>query len=458
MPESSIPSAVDVVTQLVTGPSLREVASKTLQPALKTLYPTLHIDPQQAMVVTPTWVIEGEQVVPGREQIESLTDVLVRLALSGTTVTYLDGEHFLTLQPGRSAIQLPVKIDAIGRLLNEFAPLMFVAFKEQHIAYWGTFIAPERARWQQMSDALRNLWNVDARPGWDADQQAMAHAVFKVPDRHQRLADDKYKTRACLIDLDQGDGDSNEHLTLLDSAVLIGSVDERTIILTYSVIHGFQTFDSLDELGDALPRKFWQRASSTPFKWRLLEPEGNFFDHQACTLIALEGDALGEINFFESSTPDQLYPHTGKPRQPPPNLKPHIDRMRPILPVWLDDAAPADQAAYSRYLLDLTVLQHSNKGKSFQEQVASLQTFTRDALSRQMLKDHPTATDLKIDKIELSIASLEVWGTFVLPGNIQIKSLSLIELALQNLAGLPLGNKTVRYKDDSALPDWMTVT
>ncbi|WLH35630.1 hypothetical protein PSH79_27640 [Pseudomonas sp. FP2196] len=460
MPESSMPSPVDVVTQLVTGPSLREVASKTLQPALKTLYPTLHIDPQQAMVVTPTWVIKGEQVAPGREQIESLTDVLVRLALSGTTVTYLDGEHFLTLHPGRSAIQLPVKIDAVGRLLNEFAPLMFVAFKEQHIAYWGTFIAPDRARWQQMSDALRNLWNVDARPGWDADQQAMAHAVFNAPDKQQRLPDDKYKTRACLIDLDQGEADAEEgkHLTLLDCAVLIGTVGQRTMILTYSVIHGFQTFDSLDELGEALPRKFWQKKSGSRLKWRLVEPQGNFFDHQACTLIALEGDALGEINFFEGSTFDQLYPHTGKPRQPPPNLKPHIDRMRAMLPSWLDEAAPADQAAYSRYLLDLTVLQHSNKGKSFQEQIASLQTFTRDALSRQMLKDHPTATGLKIDNIEISIASLEVWGTFVLPGNIQIKSLSLIELALQNLAGLPLGNKTVRYKDDSALPDWMTVT
>lgn len=460
MPEFSTPSTVDVVTQLVTGPSMREVASKTLRPALKTLYPTLHIDPQQAMVVTPSWVIDDGLVFSGREQIESLTEVLIRLALSGTTVTYLDGEHFLTLQPGRSAVQLPVKIDAVGRLLNELAPLLFVAFKEQHINYWGEFTAPEQPRWQQMSSALRNLWQVDARSGWDADQRAMAHAVFKVPDKHQRLADDKYQTRACLIDLDRGEDtpSSANHLTLLDAAVLIGTVGQRTMILTYSVIQGFHTFDSLEALGEALPRQFWQRASGSEVKWRLVEPQGNFFDHQACALIALEGDALGEINFFEGSTFDQLYPHTGAPRQPPPNLKPHIDRLRPMLPAWLDNAASADQAAFSRYLLDLTVLQHSNKGKSFQAQVASLQTFTREALSRQILKDHPTAGNVQIDKIQFSIASLEVWGTFVLPGNIQIKNLSLIELALQNLTGLPLGNKTVRYTDDSALPDWMTVT
>lgn len=99
MPEISLPSAVDVLTQLVTGPSLREVATTTLRQALKTLYPNLEIDPQRAMVATPTWVITDEHATPGADQFESLTDALVRLGLSGATVTYLDDEHFLTLQP-----------------------------------------------------------------------------------------------------------------------------------------------------------------------------------------------------------------------------------------------------------------------------------------------------------------------------------------------------------------------
>lgn len=207
MPEIPSPSAVDVVTQLVTGPSLREVASKTLRPALRTLYPDLDLDPQLAMVVRPTWVIEDDRVVPGRHLIESLTDTLVRLGLSGTTVAYLDGEHYLTLQPDLpSAIQLPVKISAIGKLLNELAPLLFIAYKEHQVNYWDDFTYPGQPRWQQMSQALRNLWKVDANPGWDADQRAMAEALYKYPDKHQRLPTDKYKTRACLIDLDRGGG------------------------------------------------------------------------------------------------------------------------------------------------------------------------------------------------------------------------------------------------------------
>lgn len=44
-----------LLTQLVAGPSIREVATRALQPALSTLYPQLAIDPRLAMVVTPTW-------------------------------------------------------------------------------------------------------------------------------------------------------------------------------------------------------------------------------------------------------------------------------------------------------------------------------------------------------------------------------------------------------------------
>ncbi|BBP73790.1 hypothetical protein PHLH6_57940 [Pseudomonas sp. Seg1] len=461
MPEISLPSAVDVLTQLVTGPSLREVATQALRPELKTLYPNLNIDPQLAMVVTPTWIVKDDRVVSGGDQVESLTDVLVRLGLSGTTVTYLDDEHFLTLHPGsESAFQLPVEVDALASLLNELAPLLFVAYREQQVDYWNRHTSPAHPRWYQLSDALRNLWNVDASLGWDADQQAMAHAVFRHPDKHQRLSGDKYKTRACLIDLDQGDGEKRTHVHVLDTAVLVGTHEKRTLIVTHSLVNGFRRFDSMEALGDALPRRYRENTAAGDLHWRLFEPDGNFFDHQACTLIALEADALGEINFFAGSTLNNLFPHNGTAgdhSEPAPRLKPHVDRLQPMLPSWLDNANAADQTSFSRHLLDLTVVQHQNAGKSFQSEVASLDTFTREALTRQIRKDHPKAGEVKIDEIEISITSLDVWGTFVVPFNSENQTFSLSELTLQNLEGMPLGNKTVRYRDGSALPDWLTV-
>ncbi|VVQ10062.1 hypothetical protein PS918_05168 [Pseudomonas fluorescens] len=460
MPENSTLSAVDVLTQLVTGPSLTDVASKALRTALKKLYPDLEIDPQLAMVVTPHWLIEGNDVIPGRHRIESLTDILMRLGLSGTTVTFIDGEHFLTLQPAvEPATQLPVKIDAIGLLINELARLLFVAYQEQQVDYWSEPTRPGEPRWYQLSDSLRGLWNVSATLGWDADQQAMAKAVYATPDKQQRLPTDKYKTRACLIDIDQDDGAARTHLNVLDTAVLVGSLADRTLILTHSVTQGFQQFDSFDALGQALAQMYLTSASNGSLNWRLFEPDGNFFDHQACTLIALEADAIGAINFFQASDKPGRYPHLGtigQSDEPPTRLKPHFDQMQPLLPPWLDKASPTDQASYSRHLMDLTVLQHRNVGKTFQGEVPDIHAFTLDALVRQMRKDHPQASTAKLDNVEISITSLVVWGTFVLPGQTDTLTLSLTELALQNLAGLPWGSTTVSITDGTPVPGWMT--
>ena len=46
-----------LLTQLTTGPSIREVAANVLRPELKELYPELDIDPDLAIVVSPAWLI-----------------------------------------------------------------------------------------------------------------------------------------------------------------------------------------------------------------------------------------------------------------------------------------------------------------------------------------------------------------------------------------------------------------
>ena len=173
-----------LLTQLVTGPSIREVATHALQPALKALYPNLHIDPRLAMVVTPTWTFHEQRVEPGPRHFESLTDALVRHGVAGTPVIYLDGEHYLTLQPQeQTPAQLPVSIDAIGRLLNELAPLLFVAFQEQQVDYWNQFTRASTPRWQELSKSLRDLWNIEANPDWDSDQHAMAAQPVRLPGK-----------------------------------------------------------------------------------------------------------------------------------------------------------------------------------------------------------------------------------------------------------------------------------
>lgn len=456
MPATSKPDLIDLQTQLVSGPTLRDTASTTLRHALKTLYPNLDIDPQLALVATPTWNTEGEQIVAGSSWFESLTDVLVRLGIYGSTVTWLDGEHFLTLQPGGGpALHLPVQIDAVGRLINELAVLLFVAYQEQQVDHWNTATSPGQPRWYQLSDALRNQWKIDDAQGWETEQLAMASAVYQFPDKQQRLPGDPFKTRACLIDIDRANASEHAHLDVLPIAVLVGTSGERTLIATHSITQGFRHFDSLDALGKALAVLLANNTRAGHLQWRLFEPEGNFFDHQACTLIALDADVIGALGVSRQA-------HTSPDPQGASGwstaLQPgaYFEQLRPLLPRWLDRASTADQACYSRHLLDLAILQNRNKGKTFQREIADLHAFTSQALTAQMRMDHPRTPDIQVENIEITITSLVVWGTFVLPGQMDTLTLSLSELALQNLAGLPTGIKTVRHIDGTPIAGWMT--
>ena len=461
MPDTASPSAENILTQLVTGPSIREVAATALAPALNALYPQLKIDPTLATIVTPTWVDSGSEVVPGHSLYESLTDVLVRLGLSGSTVTLIDGEHFLTLQPGsESPVQLPVNITAIGSLINRLAPQLFIAYQQQQLDYWNQETSPSTPRWHQLSQALQDIWDLDASTDWDDDQKAMARAVFTHPDRATRRLQDKYLTKACLIDTERTSNAVTEHLRVLDIAVFVGTLATRTLVLTHSITEGFRHYESIAALNEALFAHPGTSSTGQTLQWRLYEPEGNFFHHQACSLIALEAEAIGTFNAFQSSAPMNLSPQISAAAKSFSEFEAlptsRFNKVQGLLTGWLNNASSADLTRYSRHLMDLAQLREQDAGKTFDEGIASLPEFALQTLREQMIKDHPAAANLNLKEVQISITSVIVLGTIVIPGKTQTVTLSLIELALQNLIAVPWGDKTVQYKNGDPVPVWMT--
>jgi hypothetical protein len=465
MPSTDTQASVnpnDVLTQLVTGPSIREVATNVLRPALKKLYPDLKTDPAHMMVVTPRWMIVDDQVQPGPLRFEALTDVLVRLAISETTVTYIEGEHFLSLAPGvDELIHLPVRIDAIGHLLNEQASVLFVAYQEQQLEYWNQVTSNRAPRWTELSTSLRQLWNVHGLEDWDAHQLAVASALFNHPDATERHSQDIYKTRACLIDMDRVDDGVSTHLNRTDLAVLIGTHEQRTIILSHSIATGFRAYASLEKLGESLFEYVEPLPVESRLQWRLFEPSGNFFDHQASTLIALQADAIIALNFNRRHKPPIVTAHADAPvDNQRPSVNQHSTRfqeVRRLLPDWLDNAAPADLSRYSRHLLDLALVQVDNNGKAFDSDIAPIRQFALDALRHHMLTLHPDAAALNLDAVQIVIQSQVVWGLFTAPGMTETKHLSLTDLALENLIAIPLGNVSIGFTDGTAVPEWMSV-
>lgn len=454
MPESTPRKTEDILTELVTGPSIIEVAATFLRPELNKLYPHLQIDPTLATVVTPTWVIAEDEVVPGDPLYESLTDVLVRLGLSGSTVTYIDAEHFLTLQPGiEPVVQLAVEIEVIGCLINTLAPLLFNAWQHQLLNYWNHETSPATPRWHQLSQSLQDIWNIESGTGWSDDEKAMAHAVFTTPDRATRQSRDKYKTRACLIDIDRVEGTSSKHSLVLDIAVLVGTLGNRTFVVTHSITEGFKRFESIEALGGIL-------LARQNLEWRLFEPDGHFFQNQACALIALEVDAIDALGNFQGNSPPNHSPSNNSPANNltdldalPPS---RFNQVQRLLPAWLKNASSADLTRYSRLLMDIARLRKQDAGKTFLDDVPTLQQFALQSLRAQMIKDHPAAATLPLEEVEYSVTSLVVLGTFVVPGQMQTLTLSLVELALQNLISTPFGDKSVCYKNGEATPAWMT--
>src|SRR5471032_1031215 len=154
-----------LVAQLATGPSLREVACTTLRAALRELYPELDINPDLAIVNAPQWLELGGDIIPAKPATDTLTGALTRSAISRVAVTYLDSEHYLAYPSGNGPdVHLPVRIDAIGRLINELAPLLFVAFQEQQIDFWNQSAGTSGPRWRIFAQSLREVWNVQEVP------------------------------------------------------------------------------------------------------------------------------------------------------------------------------------------------------------------------------------------------------------------------------------------------------
>jgi len=70
------PSSYELLMQLSVGPSIRDVAANLLRSSLMEQYPTLAIDPDLAMVITPHWRIVGDVIQSAPATVQSLTSVL----------------------------------------------------------------------------------------------------------------------------------------------------------------------------------------------------------------------------------------------------------------------------------------------------------------------------------------------------------------------------------------------
>ncbi|PIB43393.1 hypothetical protein AOA59_15020 [Pseudomonas sp. 2822-15] len=445
-------------TQLYVGPSFRETASALLRQSLRELYPTLDIDPDIAMVGTPTWQLIDDEIVAGPTEYKALSDILAKQAVLSVPALYIEGEHFLTQQPiVEPTVHLPVRICEIAKTLNLLAPVMLRAFQQQLVAYWNQTNS-SGPHWHELSSMLREVWNVETADDWSTTECAMARTLFTHPDKADRKGKDPYNLKACLIDIDRVDADHMTHQNEVVIAVLLGEHEGQQSILMYSLLKGYEKFPSLEHLGNSLSLHLPASASNQEIHWRLFEPDGDFFDHQACAMVSVLIEAVGAIDFSDLrqthnadvvlGTPPAIAPLA-------PEKGPGLAWYQNQLPEWLTKASIADQNFFARHLKDLAALHNQNAGRSYLDDVPSIGDYALKVIKAQMIKDHPASANVPLDRIRLTVKSPVIWGTFVVPGQFETTSLSVVELALQNLIALPTGSRSVETDNGFKLPGWM---
>lgn len=454
---SNLTSAL--ITQMSSGPAFREVAAVLLREQLQAHYPLLDIDPNIAMVGTPAWEVVEDHVVARAPRFQALTDILAVQAVLAVPALYIEGEHFLTQLPiAEPPLHLPVSMLDIADILNTLAPVMLRGYQQTQLGFWNQLDGDSGPRWHALSSVLRDYWNVQHIDGWTAEDCRMARQLHLAPDALDRRANDPYATRAYLLDIDQVDDTGhalhlNEHLV----SVLIGKQAGQEVILVHSLLQGYKKYASLEQLGNDVPLLVDTATPHAQIQWRLLEPEGDFFDQLACTMISIQIEAIGAMDFSDLRSGDDHTALALPPNNQPQGNGPDLQWYRDALPQWLSNASTSDLNAYSRHLKDLTALHNLNQNNSYQDGIEPLQTFALERLRVEMLKAHPDASPQTLDGLEIEIQSPVVWGAFTVLGQIETTRFSLPELALQNLIALPLGIESLRQKTNQVLPDWLTI-
>ncbi|MHC8405016.1 dermonecrotic toxin domain-containing protein [Pseudomonas sp. TMB3-21] len=441
----------DQVNLISRGPLLHEVASQLLRRMLKESYPDLKIDPDKTMIGFPQWQVVDGQVEKGPLLFESLTFALMQYGLDGTTADFIEGEQFLTLEPQtEDPVQLSVGIEDIARTLNQAAAILFVELQDRQLNYWNA-TSHGHIRWQALSNSLRKAFNVKQVKGWDANECAMARAIFADPDRETRAnaATGFTDLKACLIDIDIVENGKTRHLLMGGALVAQATYDDRKLIVMYTVDYGYESFSTLEKLGDSLPQRL-DRAEGTELKWRLYEPDGDVFDHMALALVSsqIESiDSLGHASEFAESAEPESGLDTDE--------QAHYKTLDAAIPQWLRKALPNDLDDYRRYITALGKLYRDPKHQVARLEIPSMARYAHQKMKDAIIADKraDAAAKLPWDQLRIKITNSFTVDNLVLPNPHDQHTETLAEYAMENDAPYMA---SLSFKTGEKVPAWLT--
>ncbi|WP_192562892.1 dermonecrotic toxin domain-containing protein [Pseudomonas gozinkensis] len=441
------------------GFSIHQVASMLLREALLKSHPDQPIDPDRTMLATPLRETDAAQNTTGTFFFETLTHAFIRHCLHKTTADYIDGEHFLTRTPEAiPPIILPVSMDDITSLVNDLAPFLFLEYQQRQVDYWNESVGTQ-PRWEGLSDLLCSAANVQTASGWDADECALARFVVQHPDRIERskVQSNYVGLKACLMDIDLVEGEDSTHLLIAGALVLTATVKQRERILMYTVSDGYESFNSLTELGETLPLRLNPELFDRSLKWRLIEPEGNIFDAVAQALIS---NQLGAIEALDPAS-QSISAHAGSGRRSLGRFnsleRARLEQLEEAIPDWLEAGSAQDLQDYSRYIAELgTSRDDAEKGVFKDDDIPLIKPYAERRMREAIIADKSAVggAALPLEHLRITVTNSFESGAFTLPNPFDQVQETLGEFALRND---PPYLARLTFNNGRAVPAWLTV-
>ena len=450
-----------VTEQFISRPTLRCVARNLLRGALSERYAGLTLEPEELLVT-------GLPAGQSRRTETTLVDSLLEHFIAQSTPRWSAAEQALMRRStGPAGAPLVVDVSELAVLVDRLASGLGESFSQALADFWSEstdWDGEAVTRWGWLARQLRQRYPHDIDhddSGLTPQQKQALREAVNVPDSDRQAP--LQPGIACVSLTPDPDAGGFPLPALV-------FVDRRTTsrqLLVYRLCGQFQHFS--EQGWDVhLQQQFVD--DRRHLRWALQAPRGDVFETLAQAVLEAQLNALERYvqgsdasvdvaaveRYFEAAT------DVAALFVAPPDTH-AASRLEPaLLPDWLSTAGDADRIGYSRSMAALAALQARTQGKAFDDGLPSIRSFAATTLRENMLAEQPEGKYLPLAEVELVInkvtaVAVGLGGQMNSLGEVETVRMSLLDFALENLVGLPVGTITVRRTSGLALPHWMTV-
>ncbi|NWA66280.1 hypothetical protein [Pseudomonas reactans] len=465
-----------ISTQFASRPTLENTAWRLLTEAILRKYPTIPLNQELTWVGIPS----AKNTLTSTPLMEFLQGFLG----SGLEPSFPDGyggsprlitNYLIVITNGRqdNPHTFP-DMALIKQMILELSWTLVAELQNSLADYWSATTDTGNSRWQWLSDRLMEnlrIGSIEHNELSDLEHETLNQLICH-PNKEQRLrtfASEAVHAYCPELVFSYGTQVTRQLSPLL---LLVRSVNNQTCVLLCNTSGGCESFPSLHAFTQTWGQRMAAEHEVTQVTVNRYEPDGNIFDSYAAALLNQQLENLQTLEIPATQGFEQLemlYRQITDPgyyfHSPSRTTHPVLTTLHGLLPDWLQQASPHDRIAYRQLSLALASAKKRSHGHTFLSEIDDIRTFTNKALRRQMALDeanldqvtaeHTTVGNLNPEDLQLTF--IKAVGLPETVGIIQTTTLSLTDLAINNLVGQPGNLTALKHRDEEPLPHWLTL-